>query len=773
MARAAQRLGRKHPATIIDSRVETNSILNNLMTIAIAPEMIALVDQVVVSGTSFLTMILISRWATPSELGIYAICISCLVCWLGAQDSLICLPYTIARGRVPADVCRQNAGHALALNGYMSALALVVLSVFAIAISGSGATGSLVMVTWVATAVVPVVMLREFGRKFALAHIRTAHALAIDVGVSALQLGMLGSFIWCERLSAPAALAAVGIACAFMGGAWLYLSRDQFSLRGVVTHEAIGTSWRLGKWLFASQMSLLVQNYVMYWLLAWLTGAFSAGLFAACMTIAQFSNPLTIGLGNVLIPRAVLALQHGGGPNLLRQITSDTLLIGVIMTVFCAIVLLLGDQLLILLYGGDYSGQGRAVAVLALALLASAIGMPASNALAALEHPRTIFWAGLIGAAITVVLVSTLVSAWGVIGAAYGFLAGNIVGSVGRCAAFLWVLSRRGSNAESIGEAAGAAADEVRRVLDTLPGGIRPQDWLVTHLGEGIQANVYAVRSKSQEPLWRTYSTLVIKIFKPGTATSVEVVVRQFAALSQLHTFLNGQEVRGWNVSTPEPLHVCASPLAIVMTRVPGRMLGVILQNELGITSEFLANAPKAIAGAMESYWSRRRGYGDLSLDNILCDVSGQKLAFVDPGSFDTCDVHNCGVGRAHFAAGDLAYLLYDAEARMVKSTILNANARLRKQTFAENVLRAVMGSIGAVAEKRQLLNDIKTRLSHHLTGLERSWTPYGIWCRLVGHITTRRLGAMLDRLRFELDLTGGTCREAWGAGKRDPKGQS
>jgi O-antigen/teichoic acid export membrane protein len=759
----------------IDAKVEANSILHNLVTIAIAPEMIALVDQVVVSGNSFLTTILISRWATPRELGIYAICISGLVCWLGVQDSLICLPYTIARGRVPADVHKQHAGRALAFNGYMSALALVVLSVLAIAISGGGgANRSLVMVSWAAAAAVPVVMLREFGRKFALAHIRTAHALAIDAGVLALQLGMLGSFIWCECLSAPAALAAIGIACAFTGGSWLYLSRDQFALRGVVTHEAIRDSWRLGKWLFASQTSLLVQNYVMYWLLAWLTGAFSAGLFAACMTIAQFSNPLTIGLGNVLIPRAVRALQDGGGSTLLRQIMSDTVLVGVIMIVFCAIVLLLGDQLLILLYGRDYTGQGRTVAVLALALLASAIGMPASNALAALEVPRTIFWAGLIGAAVTVVLVSTLVSAWGLIGAAYGFLAGNIVGSVGRCAAFLLVLSRRGSNAEPIRDVSGAASDEVRRVLNTLPGGIRHEDWLVTHLGEGLQANVYAVRSQGQEPLWRAYSILVIKIFRPGTAASAQVVLRQFAALSHLHTFLDGREVRGWNISTPKPIHVCASPLAIVMTSVPGRMLGLVLQNGHSITPEFLATAPKAIAGAMESYWSQRRCYGDLSLDNILCDVSCQKLAFVDPGSCDSCHVNDCRVGMSHLAACDLAYLLYDAETRMVKSTILNAKSRLRKHMFAEDILRSVIWSIGAVAEKRQLLIDIKTRLNHHLAELERSWTPYGMWCRLVGHITTRRLGVMLDHLQFELDLTGGTCREVWyGAAKRDPKGQS
>src|SRR5712691_2343285 len=198
MQLAAQPLARRPAAEAIDAAVETSSTLNILMTIVIAPEIIALVDQAVVSGTSFLTTILIGRWTIPREFGIYAIGISCLVCWLGVQDSLICLPYTIARGGVPADAGRQHAGRALALNGYMSALALVVLSVLAIAISGGGATPSLVMVSWAVAAIVPVAMLREFGRRFALAHIRTAHALAIDVVVSALQLGMLGWLAWCE-----------------------------------------------------------------------------------------------------------------------------------------------------------------------------------------------------------------------------------------------------------------------------------------------------------------------------------------------------------------------------------------------------------------------------------------------------------------------------------------------------------------------------------------------------------------------------------------------
>src|SRR2546429_36531 len=42
---------------------------------------LALIDQAVVSGTSFLTTILIGRWCGASELGIYALGFSLLVSW--------------------------------------------------------------------------------------------------------------------------------------------------------------------------------------------------------------------------------------------------------------------------------------------------------------------------------------------------------------------------------------------------------------------------------------------------------------------------------------------------------------------------------------------------------------------------------------------------------------------------------------------------------------------------------------------------------------------
>lgn len=441
-----------HPIARRFVAVEKRRMGAGLKAIVVPPRIVALTDQGVVSGTSFLTTILIGRWTTPSDFGIYSIGMSLLVFCLSVQYSLICIPYTIARAGIPASAGRQCAGRALALNSYLSILAFVVLSVLAAALAIGGATPELVVVTGVLAAAAPFAMLREFGRRLAFANFRTPHALAIDVAVSSLQLGALGWLAWSGHLSAVSAIVAVGVVCAVVGGAWLYQARAQFTVRGMTASEAASDSWRLGKWLFAGQMAVLVQSYVMIWLLAWLIGPQAAGVFAACMTIALFSNPLTIGLGNLQVPRAVVALQEGGPPNLLRQIKNDTLLVGTVMTVFCATMLLSGDWLLTLLYGGSkYAGQGHTVTVLALACLMSAVGMPASNALVALKRPDTTFWAGLIPAVISIVLVWSLVNTWGVIGAAYGFLAGNVAFAAGQWIALLWALSRHGSKTEPVG----------------------------------------------------------------------------------------------------------------------------------------------------------------------------------------------------------------------------------------------------------------------------------------------------------------------------------
>ena len=72
------------------------------------------------------------------------------------------------------------------------------------------------------------------------------------------------------------------------------------------------------------------------------------------------------------------------------------------------------------------------------------------------------------------------------------------------------------------------------------------------------------------------YRSLVIKLYKPAAAPNVELVRRQFEALSRLHAAVDGRIINGWKISSPAPLYVCASPLALVMTMVPGRTLSLM-----------------------------------------------------------------------------------------------------------------------------------------------------------------------------------------------------
>src|SRR5260370_12801329 len=112
----------------------------------------------------------------------------------------------------------------------------------------------------------------------------------------------------------------------------------------------------------------------------------------------------------------------------------------------------------------------------------------------------------------------------------------------------------------------------------------------------------------------------------------------QFGLLSRLHAALDGRIIDGWKIFVPKPLYICASPLALVMTVVPGRTLILCLGNGDHATSQMLESAPPAIGSAMARRWPSGQLHRDLNFNNILCDIHNKGLAFVNlalpPNSF-------------------------------------------------------------------------------------------------------------------------------------------
>ena len=397
----------------------------------------ALVDQAVVSGTNFLTTVIVGRMCGADELGIYALGLSLVLLITSAHESLVSIPYMIYGNRLQGSPRARYAGSVLVHYAMLAMLAMICLALVGAALLAQIGPSRLAPAIWVLAGIIPFLLLREFGRRLAFAHMHMSTALGVDVVVSTIQIGGLVGLAAAGVLSAGTAYAALGLGCAVAGGAWFAFTRTKFAVRWEQVPRDLRRNWLLGRWVFAGLITFMIHLNVVHWLLALVIGTAATGAFAACVTVVMVSNPFVQGISNVLVPRMARAFAEGGVAEVRRVANKSTLLLGITMALFCAVIVAFGGQVVTLVYGSLYAGLGPTIAVLAVSVLVRALGMSAFIGLVAVERPDVNFKANLLGLGITVVLASCLMHAWGVVGGACGLLAGDIVAAAVRWCVFL------------------------------------------------------------------------------------------------------------------------------------------------------------------------------------------------------------------------------------------------------------------------------------------------------------------------------------------------
>jgi O-antigen/teichoic acid export membrane protein len=405
---------------------------------------LALLDQAVLSVASFLGALLVGRFALPSELGIYSIGLSILASFLCIQESLISIPYAVQCHKT-SSVAGRLAGAALQLSGMLSAVVAITLIIGAVGAFALGASSGLPQLLAIMVLAAPPVLLREFERQFAFAHFHLRQALALDVAAVAVQIAALSLLAWSGRMTAVTACLAIGTASGLTAVIWLHVSRKQFALHSVDVRPTARKNWSLGQGLFATQLIGSAQSLGIYSLLASFGGTRAAGLYTACMSVALFANPIILGLSNLLTPKFALAWAEGGHERLMHESTREALLLGLVVALFCLAVSMPGIDFVQFLYRGqDYANQTQTVIVLSIGMLAMAIGLPATNTLTSMGRGFAIFWTAAMATAITLVLVWQLQRHFGLTGAAYGILVGNIVRTGARWTIFIMARKPQG-----------------------------------------------------------------------------------------------------------------------------------------------------------------------------------------------------------------------------------------------------------------------------------------------------------------------------------------
>jgi O-antigen/teichoic acid export membrane protein len=394
---------------------------------------VSLIDQMMVSGTNFITTVLVGRTGGPDELANYALGFTAVIIIFSVIETLVVTPYTVYANRLAGTARAAYRGAALLQCGLLSAAAALVLAGWALTVaSGIGHPG-LPPALFVLSAAIPCYILREFARQCAFAHLDAKTAFQIDLCAGTLQIVSVGALAAGGRLSAVTAFTAIGAANAIASFIWLIRSRKDFVLQRDQVVADIRRNLAFGSWILAGRMAAQLNSDIfLLWLMAFVLGSKATGIFAACMTVIHLSNPFIIGTAQVLTPRVVQAWAESGLREVQRVMLKTTLFLGIALSGFCIGIFLFGEELLRLFYGSQYEGSHYIIMALSFSVLSFVLGLPASCGLFALERPDGNLKANLVGIFLTASVASALVFRFGIIGVVCGLLCGQIGASAVR-----------------------------------------------------------------------------------------------------------------------------------------------------------------------------------------------------------------------------------------------------------------------------------------------------------------------------------------------------
>lgn len=291
----------------------------------------------------------------------------------------------------------------------------------------------------------------------------------------------------------------------------------------------------------------------------------------------------------------------------------------------------------------------------------------------------------------------------------------------------------------------------VAEVLRPVVDGFDESRWAVCRLADGRQARLFSVRGRDEGALLRgseVAEELVVKVYRGDGPGDREAARDEFECLCRLHARLDGTTRHGWTVRCPRPLHRCDRSAALIMTRVPGRTLSWHLARSDGPTPEVLDSICRATVSSLLHYWSGEpRLYGDLILNNILCDLPSRTLSLVDPGMPERFYLCESAPLFWYPASRDLGFLLFWV-ASLIRPSIVHPILHARQKRMATRIVRTFVDGLGSATERREALAEIEQCARLHLGRMPVSASPRGLWRRLVKRAATQTIERLFQGLR-------------------------
>ncbi|MEM7478071.1 MAG: oligosaccharide flippase family protein [Planctomycetota bacterium] len=396
----------------------------------------AVFDQGAISATRFFTTLTLGYFCSDAELGIYAVGITVLLLAQMIHESLIVIPYSMARQDKSARAPERLYSDALIIHFAYSLVATLVVAFFGlVAIT---LRPDLFVAYCLLLFALPASLLAEFIRRCCVARLNVRLAMWLSIGNSLLQTVAILILLANGLLNATAVFLTIGIC------SWAISAYGLYAI-GEATHQWKGRAFvkrcqeflTKSRWLVASQVVAQFYFHTPVWFLAFFKGEASVGHLAAYMALTKLLNPVVLGLSTKLCP--TLAQKHSSGGSrsvrgyVVRYCLSQTVLVGA----YGFALFFIAEPFL--LYGFDLTSE-FSIEMIVLLLIANvwfgAVSMALYHALNVSNSAATNFKINLVAITVCLLVGNFSIPAWGALGVIVALLSGNVASTSVQAYAF-------------------------------------------------------------------------------------------------------------------------------------------------------------------------------------------------------------------------------------------------------------------------------------------------------------------------------------------------
>jgi O-antigen/teichoic acid export membrane protein len=392
---------------------------------------LSVIDQVIVSGSNFFTGLILGRFVSPTEYGVFVLAWTTLMIALSLQNALVCMPMSVIGAQKSETESATYWGSLLIVQvvlGIGICLIILVGSVILKNISTLSISYQSFL-PLISTTILSCFFFlgQEFFRRLLIIKLVLKDTLINDVVTHSIRVGGLLILLYAGTLNTVHSLLVISVSFVIGTAFGFYKLFNSIQISYARIRHDLLESWQFGKWVMAEMLpyTLSVQGYI--YLTALFIGVQSTAALGASQNILNATNILILSFSNIMMPLAAKRFNTGGNKALTKLMTKVGILLAVPIVGFYLFTILFAEEILVFVYNQNYGGYGMLLIICSIYFIISYFNRILQIMLYAKKKPDIGFFAKMLSFVVMVVLAYPLIKYYGVYGAAVGTVISQII----------------------------------------------------------------------------------------------------------------------------------------------------------------------------------------------------------------------------------------------------------------------------------------------------------------------------------------------------------